>query len=137
MFFIDASTVETIKAGFENIAVTQSLGKKHQDASRWLARCHSEWLLLFDNADDPNINLHQFFPQSSGGNILVTSRNHEFCVLAPDAHHQISDMEEEDAVHLLLTSSTYPVITEKKILATKIVKVFVWSSLKVGFNQIP
>ncbi|KAJ6543183.1 hypothetical protein B0H10DRAFT_2181414 [Mycena sp. CBHHK59/15] len=123
IFFIDASTAETINSGLENIAVTRSVGSKAEDASRWLAAHHEEWLLVFDNADNLNLNLHQFFPQSTRGNILITSRNPQLCVHAPGAHHQISNMEEEDAVQLLLTSSAQGVTSENQILATEIVKV--------------
>ncbi|KAJ6611869.1 P-loop containing nucleoside triphosphate hydrolase protein [Mycena sp. CBHHK59/15] len=123
IFFIDASTAETINSGLENIAVTRSVGSKAEDASRWLAAHHEEWLLVFDNADNLNLNLHQFFPQSTHGNILITSRNPQLCVHAPGAHHKISNMEEEDAVQLLLTSSAQDVTHENQILATEIVKV--------------
>ncbi|KAJ6607830.1 P-loop containing nucleoside triphosphate hydrolase protein, partial [Mycena sp. CBHHK59/15] len=123
IFFIDASTPETINSGLENIAVTRSVGSKPEDASCWLAAHHEEWLLVFDNADNLNLNLHQFFPQSTCGNILITSRNPQLCVHAPGAHHQVSNMEEEDAVQLLLTSSAQDVTSENQILATEIVKV--------------
>ncbi|KAJ7245209.1 hypothetical protein C8J57DRAFT_1679730 [Mycena rebaudengoi] len=75
VFFLDASTIDTIKAGLKNIALTQSIGSNDEDASRWLASSQEEWLLIFDNADDPSIKLFNYFSQSSSGNILITSRN--------------------------------------------------------------
>ncbi|KAJ7280093.1 hypothetical protein C8J57DRAFT_1712128 [Mycena rebaudengoi] len=122
MFFLDASTIDTIKSGLKNIALTRSIGSDHDDASRWLASHHDEWLLIFDNADDPSINLFNYFPQSSSGNILITSRNPQLYVHAPDSHHHISDMEEEDAVQLLLASAIKPRTMETESLATDIVK---------------
>jgi hypothetical protein len=80
-------------------------------------------MLFFDNADDHSIDLYQFFPSSAGGNILITSRNPQLSVHAPGASHQVSDMEEEDAVQLLLTSASQDVTNENRILATEIVKV--------------
>ncbi|KAJ7262824.1 hypothetical protein C8J57DRAFT_1333874 [Mycena rebaudengoi] len=38
----------------------------------WLAQQCEEWLLVFNNADDVNLNLAQFFPSCSHGNILIT-----------------------------------------------------------------
>ncbi|KAJ7265189.1 hypothetical protein C8J57DRAFT_1622277, partial [Mycena rebaudengoi] len=116
MFFLDASTIETITSGLKNIALTGSLGSEADDASRWLASSQNEWLLIFDNADDPSINLFNYFPPSSRGNILITSRNPELSVHAPDAHHRISDMEEQDAMGLLLACAMQPLNTETENL---------------------
>ncbi|KAJ7260185.1 P-loop containing nucleoside triphosphate hydrolase protein [Mycena rebaudengoi] len=123
VFFLDASTAETIRAGLKNIALTRSLGSDHEAASYWLASCRDEWLLFFDNADDPKLNLFNFLPQSSYGNILITSRNPQLRVYAPGAHHRISDLEEEAAVQLLLASATEPATSENEVLAINIVKV--------------
>ncbi|KAJ7278547.1 P-loop containing nucleoside triphosphate hydrolase protein [Mycena rebaudengoi] len=122
VFFLDASMIGTIKSGFKNIALTHSVGSEDDDASRWLAASQDEWLLIFDNADDPSINLFNYFPQSSRGNILITSRNPELYVHAPDSHYRISDMEENDAVQLLLASSMQPLNIETEHLAREIVK---------------
>ncbi|KAJ7247969.1 hypothetical protein C8J57DRAFT_1000210, partial [Mycena rebaudengoi] len=83
------------------------------------------WLLIFDNADDPKLNLFNFFPQSSQGNILITSWNPQLRVHAPGAHHIISDLEEETATQLLLASAAEPATGETERLATEIVKAFV------------
>ncbi|KAJ7291952.1 hypothetical protein C8J57DRAFT_1458569 [Mycena rebaudengoi] len=122
VFFLDASTVDTIKAGLKNIALTRSIGSDDEDASHWLASSQKEWLLIFDNADDPSIKLFNYFPQSSSGNILITSRNPQLYVHAPNCYHHISDMEEEDAVQLLLASAIQPLTIETQFLATDIVK---------------
>ncbi|KAJ7243997.1 P-loop containing nucleoside triphosphate hydrolase protein [Mycena rebaudengoi] len=123
VFFLDASTADTLRAGLKNIALTQSIGSDHEDALHWLSSCNEEWLLIFDNADDPKLNLFNFFPQSTHGNILITSRNPQLRVHAPDAHHRISDLEEEAAVQLLLVSAAEPATSENEMLASQIVKV--------------
>jgi hypothetical protein len=123
VFFIDASTLDTIKNGLQNIALTKSVGSGHTEALDWLATQTAEWMLFFDNADDPSIDLYQFFPSSTKGNILITSRNPQLSVHAPGASHQVSDMEEDDAVQLLLASAAQDVTDENQILATDIVKV--------------
>ncbi|KAJ7761861.1 P-loop containing nucleoside triphosphate hydrolase protein, partial [Mycena olivaceomarginata] len=123
VFFLDASAADTIQAGLKNIALTRSIGSDHEDASRWLASSNNEWLIIFDNADDPKLNLFNFFPQSTSGNILITSRNPQLRVHAPGAHHRISDLEEEAAVQLLLASAAELATSENEGLATEIVKV--------------
>ncbi|KAJ7251633.1 hypothetical protein C8J57DRAFT_1352189 [Mycena rebaudengoi] len=89
IFLIDTSTWDTIETGLKNIAVIKA-GSSSQDALRWLASQQNDWLLFFDNADDPKINLNPFFPQCKHGNILITSRNPGLCVYA-GSHALISD----------------------------------------------
>ncbi|KAJ7101199.1 hypothetical protein C8R44DRAFT_586119, partial [Mycena epipterygia] len=104
IFFIDSSSVETIDTGLKNIAKIKVVGGSSQDALQYLRSKQEEWLLFFDNADDPKINLNKYFPQCDHGNILITSRNPGLCVYA-GLHSPVSDMEELDAVDLLLRSA--------------------------------
>ncbi|KAJ7748320.1 P-loop containing nucleoside triphosphate hydrolase protein, partial [Mycena maculata] len=120
IFLIDTSTRDTIETGLKNIAVTKA-GSSSQDALRWLVSKLDDWLLFFDNADDPKINLNSFFPKCAHGNILITSRNPGLCVYA-GSHALISDMEEPDAVHLLLTSAAQDFTAGNKDMAVEIVK---------------
>ncbi|KAJ7732344.1 hypothetical protein DFH07DRAFT_780947 [Mycena maculata] len=95
IFMIDVSTTDTLDAALKNIAVTKNVGDTPQDALKWLAR---NWLLFFDNADDPNINLNSYFPQY---------------------------MEEVDAVQLLLKSAAQKITAENKKMAAEIAKISV------------
>ncbi|KAJ7439103.1 hypothetical protein FB451DRAFT_1192313 [Mycena latifolia] len=121
IFLIDASTVETIDAGLKNIATTKSIGRSSNDALQWLKSKQEDWLLFFDNADDPKINLNNYFPECIHGNILITSRNPGLCVYA-GAHCAVSDMEEKDAVDLLLRSAAQNTTDGNKGTAVQIVK---------------
>ncbi|KAJ7079167.1 acyl transferase/acyl hydrolase/lysophospholipase, partial [Mycena epipterygia] len=62
-FFIDTSTVDTIDTGLKNIALANSVGSTSQEALQWLRNKPDKWLLFFDNADDPKLNLNKFLPQ--------------------------------------------------------------------------
>ncbi|KAJ7300697.1 hypothetical protein DFH08DRAFT_828209 [Mycena albidolilacea] len=119
-FFIDASTITTINTGLKNIAVGKGSGDSLQDGLQWLASRVEEWLLVFDNTDDPSINLNDFIPQCNHGNIIITSRNPGLRVYG--SHSPVSDMEEEDAVALLLKSAAQAATTGTMLTATEIVK---------------
>ncbi|KAJ7315288.1 hypothetical protein DFH08DRAFT_790251 [Mycena albidolilacea] len=119
-FFIDASTITTINTGFKNIAVVKGSGDSLQDGLLWLASRVEEWLLVFDNTDDPSINLNDFIPQCNHGNIIITSRNPGLRVYG--SHSLVSDLEEEDAVALLLKSAAQAATTGTMLTATPIVK---------------
>ncbi|KAJ7111258.1 P-loop containing nucleoside triphosphate hydrolase protein, partial [Mycena epipterygia] len=120
IFFIDSSSIDTIDTGLKNIAKTKSIGDSSQDALQWLRNKQEEWLLFFDNADDPKINLNAHFPQCDHGNILITSRNPGLCVYA-GSHSVVSDMEEKDAVDLLLRSTVQDTTVQNKTTAGEIV----------------
>jgi hypothetical protein len=122
IFFLDASTTDTIETGLKNIATLKNIGNSSQDALTSLANQDEDWLLFFDNADDPNINLNSFLPRCNHGNILITSRNPVLCVYA-GSHSEVSDMEETDAVLLLLKSAAQDISPANELIATEIVKV--------------
>ncbi|KAJ7752694.1 P-loop containing nucleoside triphosphate hydrolase protein [Mycena metata] len=120
VFFVDTSKVETIDTGLKGIAVSKSVGNSAQDALMWLQSSHDKWLLFFDNADDPKINLNDFLPKCNHGNIIITSRNPE--LRSYGAHTLVSDMDEADAITLLLRRANKESSEENLKLATKIVK---------------
>ncbi|KAJ7930466.1 hypothetical protein B0H13DRAFT_1579059, partial [Mycena leptocephala] len=107
-FFLDASTTETIETGLKNIASVKNVGDYSQNALRWLANKEEDWLVFYDNADDPKLNLNSFLPQCTHGNIIITTRNPGLCVYT-GANSVVSDMEETDAAELLLKSAAQDV----------------------------
>ncbi|KAJ7904907.1 hypothetical protein B0H13DRAFT_1881496 [Mycena leptocephala] len=131
VFFIDASTLGTLKLSFQGLAVVVHAGDTVWHALQWLVAQRTEWLLLFNNADDTGIDLQQFMPGCSHGNILITTRNPALCVHAPDSHYRLSDMEEADAVELLLRSSLTEYSPEKKQIAREIVQVLHYFPLAI------
>ncbi|KAJ6573466.1 P-loop containing nucleoside triphosphate hydrolase protein [Mycena vulgaris] len=130
IFFLDASTEETIETGLKNIATMKNIGNSSQDALKWLANQDEDWLLFIDNADDPNINLNSFLPRCNHGNIVITSRNPGLCVYA-GSHSQVSDMEETDAVPLLLKSAAQEISPANEPIAAEIVKVLCYLPLAI------
>ena len=64
-------------------------------------------MIVFDNADTllPS-ELEAFFPPGQWGNILITSRNFNMkCLTLPENSLEVMEMEENDAVALLLKAS--------------------------------
>jgi hypothetical protein len=127
VFFIDASSEETIIADLENIARAKGKGDSSEDTLRWLSKLIEEWLLVFDNADDTKLNLLKFFPRSFHGNIVVTSRNGETRIYAPDlrSESKVSRLTPDDAIDLLFRTArvTPDQSGQSRILAESIVEV--------------
>ncbi|KAJ7930458.1 hypothetical protein B0H13DRAFT_1585234, partial [Mycena leptocephala] len=120
-FFLDSSTAETIDTGLKNIACMKNVGNSSQDALRWLTNRDEDWLVFYDNTDDPKLNLNRFIPQCNHGNIIITTRNPTLRSYA-GAQFAVSDMEEMDAVELLLKSAAQDVSLTTENIAAEIVK---------------
>jgi hypothetical protein len=116
--------LQALDTSFKNIAIANKIGNSLQDALLWLITSTEEWMLLFDNADDPNINLFLFFPQCTHGNIIITSRNPQLAVHGPKSHSKVGNMKETDAIDLLLLSAVEDNTVETAERASEIVKVF-------------
>ena len=122
IFYVDASTKETISADLINIALAKGIDDLEEATLDWLSRKREEWLLVLDNADDPTLNLRLYFPRCSHGNILITSRNRDTCFYAPQ-FCQVSDMIPEDSRDLLLKVARHEHNNETETAAMTIVKV--------------
>lgn len=123
VFYIDASTSQTIDTELKNIALGKDIGDTADDMIIWLARQCEEWLLLFNNADDITLNLVKFFPSCSHGNILITTRNHGSRIYAPGFSYNVASMTPDDAKDLLFTITKEIVTDETDGLLEAIVKV--------------
>ncbi|KAJ7034364.1 P-loop containing nucleoside triphosphate hydrolase protein, partial [Mycena alexandri] len=120
IFLLDANTPDTINTSLKNIAVFKFVGDSAEDALTWLQSKHGDWLLFFDNANDPKLNLNKFFPQCNHGNIIITSRNPGLRTYGD--HSPVSDMEDKDAITLLLQSAAKESSEENVQVAAVIVK---------------
>jgi hypothetical protein len=59
-------------------------------------------LILYDNVDDPDIDLGSLLPLGESCAIVITSRNRSLGQLCPDAHLELDTMSMDEAVDLLL-----------------------------------
>ncbi|KAJ7144735.1 P-loop containing nucleoside triphosphate hydrolase protein, partial [Mycena crocata] len=130
IFMVDGSTTETIEAGFQNIALAKNSGNTMADALKWLVDTSEEWLLFFDSADDPKMNLNKFFPQCKHGNIVITSRNPGLHVYA-GSDSAVSDMDDTDAVNLLLKSAAAQNTDDNQTIAGEVVKALCYLPLAI------
>lgn len=75
IFWIDGKSEQTMRHAFSNVAKIGGVEPNELAAKNWLANLAYPWLLLIDNADDPNMDLQNHFPTGERGFILVTTRN--------------------------------------------------------------
>jgi hypothetical protein len=136
VFFIDATTKETLEAGFLAIAASRDIGKTVQDTVLWLANIDKPFFLLMDNADDPELNLGKYMPQSTRSNVLITTRYRplgDHYTSGPEAVIDLAALREEDALRLLVHTAGLPPdaaldahVRKLVIVSTKHVPPWLW-----------
>ncbi len=107
ILWVRAETDEELRTGFVEIAQVLDLPLKDeknlndtiQAVKLWLAK-HSGWLLIFDNADRPEL-LKPFLPKPSLGHILLTSRAQTFDTLGITKPVSLTKMPADEAVTFL------------------------------------
>ena len=100
VYFVNASSVSTINADLSSIALVEGIGDTHQDTADWLCGLREEWLLIFDNADDIQLNIQDYFPPCSHGNVIITTRNVNLCIHAEDSSCDTTRLSPTDALDL-------------------------------------
>ncbi len=78
VLWVTAETEQTLNTGFSDIARILELAEKDGDPYQRKAIVHwlqsqQHWLLIFDNADNPDL-LRDFLPRQHRGDVLLTSR---------------------------------------------------------------
>lgn len=119
-FVIDGSSELQIRA--DTIRHVRSLGIEHSQKSfdeclRYLTQSslNGQRVILYDNVDDPNIDLFSLLPEGDGCIILITSRNRSLGELALDAHLELDVMSMDEAVELLLLSPNRPTMPTETV----------------------
>lgn len=74
----------------------------------WLEQTDESWLLIIDNADDPDLNLVDLLPNCDHGHILVTTRNPEFRRHNTAGCTLIGELDRQEALQLLFLSAQIP-----------------------------
>jgi tetratricopeptide (TPR) repeat protein len=103
VFWVRAESESSTISGFLEIAGMLNLAAKDAQESvqaviRWLGS-NAGWLLIFDNADEPQ-KLKPFMPTDPKGHILITSRAQVFHGLAQPVRLEV--LEPERALEFLL-----------------------------------
>lgn len=80
---------------------------KVSSLKHWLAReDHSQWLMVFDNADDlASLRLETYFPSNWSGHILLTTRDQDAIGSVAQEGILLDTLASDDAVRLLLETA--------------------------------
>ncbi|MBE9113584.1 tetratricopeptide repeat protein, partial [Nodosilinea sp. LEGE 07298] len=114
VFWVGADTELELTSGYVAIAQTLNLPLKDaenqdetvQSVRVWLGR-ETGWLLIFDNADHPEL-VQPFLPREIKGHILVTSRAQDFQDLGIVQPVTMETLNPEEAIAFLLNRTGCP-----------------------------
>ncbi|KAK0184000.1 P-loop containing nucleoside triphosphate hydrolase protein [Armillaria mellea] len=133
IWFFDAASDATLTADFKKLGKAVGKGESIKDVQDFLERMQEDWLLILDNADDPKVELSKYIPQCNHGNIIITSRLTEIIQMAsPGAYLNFLDLEQSDAVNLLLKHAHQDPDNNNQQLASDIVDVLGCQALAVA-----
>ena len=128
VFWVDASSHESITMSLKGISSIPAAQASGVDGSvesvlQWISCIQEEWLIVFDNADNPPPEVvAKCFPPGNRGNILITSRNRSMGrTISFENIIEIHEMEEPDAITLLLKASFLEPLAEHLQAAKEIV----------------
>jgi hypothetical protein len=108
VFWVNADSKESIISSFVKIAGLLNLPVKDDkeqeliaaSVKHWL-ETNSNWLLIFDNADDPKL-VEKYFPFQSKGHIILTSRAQIFSNLRIMKTLKMDEMSPDESKQFLL-----------------------------------
>ena len=106
MFWVDVDKPSTAAKNF--ITIAKLLGHSIEsvpEALQALATTHQSWLLILDNADDPEFNYQTYLPSGTHGAVLMTSRVADCRGYSPDAFESLGGLKEQDSKELLLKAA--------------------------------
>jgi tetratricopeptide (TPR) repeat protein len=107
IFWVRAETEVELQTGFVAIATLLNLPEHNatnpietvQAVKHWLEHT-GEWLLIFDNADTPEL-LKAYYPRIPRGHILLTSRAQLFDTLGIESTSALEKLEPQEALDFL------------------------------------
>lgn len=103
VIWIDVSTEEIAEQSLLQAAQKMSISAHDRtDALHGLANLQQSWLLVLDNADDPDVDYREYFPDSRDGVILMTTRNDQCAQYSTEQAIALEGLDINEAQELLL-----------------------------------
>ncbi|KMU78015.1 TPR repeat-containing protein [Coccidioides immitis RMSCC 3703] len=107
---LNATSPASLEADFGRLHDLLKLGESNNKVGsvrRWLAKPeNSQWLLVFDNADNlDSVPIQKYFPAVNWGHIIITTRDQAAIGGIAEEGHVLRPLTTEDAILLLLDKS--------------------------------
>jgi hypothetical protein len=110
VFWIDGRSYDFAKHSFSRIAKMGGAEPNENAGKNWLSTRKQPWLLIIDNADDPDLDVTRYFPGGERGTILLTTRNpsNKRHGTVGSRFYHFEKLEVDEASDLLLRAAEVP-----------------------------
>ncbi|RAK79532.1 tetratricopeptide repeat domain-containing protein [Aspergillus fijiensis CBS 313.89] len=110
VFWVDGSSYANIQHSYARIARIGGVEANENAAKAWLSSLQQPWLLLIDNADDPEMDVVRCLPAGERGVILITTRNPTSKQYGTEGSRffHFDQLETQEASDLLLAAAVCP-----------------------------
>lgn len=135
ILWINASSTGAAQQGFLEISRICRIQEDPRDVKIWLANIEDPWLLIIDNADDPSMDISEFFPTGDRGAILVTTRNPECRIHATIGSIELGEMSITDATKPFLRTAGLNSDDKKGDVSATMLLVTEMGSLPLAVDQ--
>lgn len=110
-------------------------GARVSVVQRWRSNKAEPWTLIFDNADDPRLDISTYFPVGNRGAVLVTPRNPDCKVHATVESYELGAVATDKAVTLLLETAKIDNVFDRSARAIAKAVVLTSGCLALAINQ--
>ncbi|KAL8786147.1 MAG: hypothetical protein Q9195_008326 [Heterodermia aff. obscurata] len=135
IFWLDASSEESLKRGYLQVAEACELEARVSVVQRWLSNISKPWALIFDNADDPRLDISEYFPVDNRGLVLVTTRNPGCKIHATVESYELGAMATDEAMTLLLKTAEIDNVSDRSTRTAAEAVVLTLRCLTLAINQ--
>jgi hypothetical protein len=109
VFWIDLSTTDLAERSFLDVAQKLSIPAQTGEVARLgISNLMYPWLLVLDNADDPDVDYQHYFPGKTLGLVMLTSRNDECQQYTTTKSIALEGLCDREAQELLLKVARVP-----------------------------
>ncbi|RDL37962.1 uncharacterized protein BP5553_05395 [Venustampulla echinocandica] len=110
VIFFNASSKTTLIADFTRVSELLKLpqsSNKVEGIKQWFSRAeNSDWLFIFDNADDmTSVPLSSYIPRTTRGHLIITTRDETAIGKVSEHGHSIKPLEPEEAIQVLFSKA--------------------------------
>ncbi|CAG8948701.1 hypothetical protein HYFRA_00001822 [Hymenoscyphus fraxineus] len=110
VFWVGVDNLSTARNGFLSIArALEKPAESVEDVCNILANTKQTWLLILDNADNPEFDYQIYFPSGNYGSVIMTSRN-PYCGRQYNnvGWEMLDSLDDKHAATLLLKAARIP-----------------------------
>lgn len=101
VFWIDATSNASILQSIKRIASALDVEQELDAVHQILTDTRQKWLMVFDNLDDYDVPVGNYFPTGVRGDIIITSRDRRLQQASTMGHEKIGEIDRDDAIALL------------------------------------